>query len=142
MVLISLISAALVIFTSGIHFEIMTRTAALRGRYNLQRRLEVLALLVAALAAHLVGVAVYAFAYRWLHHHPDFGELAGRVTGGLVDYLYFSLSCYTTLGFGDIYATGDMRLVAGVEGLNGLVLIAWSASFTFLSFQRDLREGR
>ena len=28
-----------------------------------------------------------------------------------------------------------MRLVAGVESLNGLVLIGWSASFTYLTME-------
>ena len=47
--------------------------------------------------------------------------------------LRLSLACYTTLGFGDVYATSDLRIIAGLEGLNGLVLIAWSASLTFLA---------
>ncbi len=31
---------------------------------------------------------------------------------------------------------GDIRLLAGVEALTGLVLIAWTASFAFLQMQR------
>jgi Ion channel len=136
MILISFISVLLAVMTSGLHFEIMTRVAALRDRLAIPRRLEVLILLIAAFAAHVAGVLIYAVAYAWLHYHPDFGTLAGKFSGSVVDYVYFSLTCYTTLGFGDVYATGDMRLVSGIEGLNGLVLIAWSASFTFLSVQR------
>jgi hypothetical protein len=29
-----------------------------------------------------------------------------------------------------------MRLVSGVEALNGLLLIGWSASFTYLAMER------
>jgi hypothetical protein len=36
-----------------------------------------------------------------------------------------------------------MRFMAGVEGLVGLVLIGWSASFTYLEMQRywPTRDG-
>lgn len=44
----------------------------------------------------------------------------------------FSFSTYTTLGFGDIVATGPLRLLAGIEGITGLVLIAWTASFAYV----------
>jgi len=33
-----------------------------------------------------------------------------------------------------------MRLIAGAESLNGLVLIGWSASFTYLTMED--RQGR
>jgi hypothetical protein len=31
---------------------------------------------------------------------------------------------------------GSVRLLAGVEALNGLLLIAWSASFLYLEMER------
>jgi hypothetical protein len=34
-----------------------------------------------------------------------------------------------------------MRLIASVESLNGLVLIGWSASFTYLSMERFWQDG-
>ena len=45
------------------------------------------------------------------------------------------MAIYTTLGIGDLHPNGVMRLVAGVESLNGLVLIGWSASFTYLTME-------
>lgn len=33
---------------------------------------------------------------------------------------------------GDIVATGPLRLLAGIEGITGLVLIAWTASFAYV----------
>ena len=50
--------------------------------------------------------------------------------------LYFSLVTYTSLGYGDIAPLGPARLLAGIESLIGLGLIAWSASFTYLEMQR------
>lgn len=63
------------------------------------------------------------------------GSLAGHIEGGLLDYFYFSMATYTTLGIGDLHPSGVMRLVAGVESLNGLVFIGWSASFTYLTME-------
>lgn len=41
-----------------------------------------------------------------------------------VDTLHFSLVNYTSLGLGDIYPTGHLRFLAGVEPLNGFLLIS------------------
>ena len=49
------------------------------------------------------------------------------------------------MGFGDITPEGPLRLLTAAEALVGLVLITWSASFTFLimqhTWQRDDREA-
>jgi hypothetical protein len=43
---------------------------------------------------------------------------------------------YTSLGFGDFTPVGPIRLLAGAEALNGLLLIGWSASFTYISMEK------
>jgi uncharacterized membrane protein len=35
---------------------------------------------------------------------------------------------------------GAIRILAGVEALTGLVLVAWSASFAFLQMQRHWKQ--
>lgn len=32
---------------------------------------------------------------------------------------------------------GPLRLIVGIEALNGLLLITWSASFCYLNMQKD-----
>jgi hypothetical protein len=54
----------------------------------------------------------------------------------LADYLYFSYAAFTTVGFGDIVATGPMRLLAGMEALTGFVLITWTASYLYIEMSR------
>ena len=53
------------------------------------------------------------------------------------DIVYFSGSLYTSLGFGDIVPIGESRIFAVTEAVVGLVLIAWTASFTYLEMQRN-----
>jgi hypothetical protein len=40
------------------------------------------------------------------------------------------------------YPIGNLRLLASIETINGLLLIGWSTSFTFLGMQRYWDDGR
>ena len=53
----------------------------------------------------------------------------------LINCLYFSAETYTSLGFGDLTPVGPVRLLAGTEALNGLLLIGWSASYTTIAME-------
>ncbi|MEO5735621.1 MAG: ion channel [Rubrivivax sp.] len=64
------------------------------------------------------------------------GNLGGPTGFSLSTCLYVSAETCTSLGFGDITPHGPVRLLAGVEGLNGLLLIRWSASFTCICMER------
>ena len=64
------------------------------------------------------------------------GGFAGLPVESFQDCLYFSVVTYTSLGFGDQVPVSHARLIAGVEALNGLLLIGWSASFTYLAMER------
>lgn len=54
------------------------------------------------------------------------------VTGaesGLEPAVYFSLVCYTTLGFGDITLPVEWRLLSAMIGANGFLMFGWSTAF-------------
>ncbi|WP_309086614.1 ion channel [Chelativorans sp.] len=125
------ISAVLALVTVLLTYEVLNVAGALRRRFSLPRRLELLVLVAASIAVHLANIGLFALMYAWMSQYPELGTLAGEVTGEAGEFLYFSVACYTTIGFGEIYATGPMRIVAALEGLNGLVLITWSASFAY-----------
>ncbi|MBZ9874658.1 potassium channel family protein [Mesorhizobium sp. BR1-1-9] len=124
-------SAVLALVTVLMHYEVLNMTGALRRRFSLPMRVDLLLLITGAIAAHIAGVGLFAIVYAWMQSHTQYGSLMGEVTGGAEDFFYFSVACYTTLGFGEVYATGPMRIVAALEALNGLVLITWSASFVY-----------
>jgi hypothetical protein len=86
--------------------------------------------------AHLLEMLIYGLALRDLDGRPGFGELSGLEDGSLAEYFYFSVVTYTSLGYGDMVATGDLRILAGFEALNGILMIAWTGSFTFLIMHR------
>lgn len=68
----------------------------------------------------LHGLEIWAYAGLYLM----LGEFADVETA-----LYFSTSSFTTIGYGDVLLGQDRRLIAGLEGVNGFILIGWSTAF-------------
>lgn len=82
-------------------------------------------------ALHLAEIGLYAAAYAVGVNALDLGALHGAVAASGLDCFYFAAETYLTLGYGDVVPTGALRLVASVEPLNGLLLLAWTVAFLF-----------
>ena len=82
------------------------------------------------IGSHLVQIILFAFYYYMsFQSNPEQNLFEGNLSGNFSDFFYYSINCYTTLGTGDIFANGPMRIATGLEALIGLVLIAWTATF-------------
>ncbi|MGB1923168.1 MAG: ion channel [Alcanivorax sp.] len=134
----SMVSLAMVLTTVTLHYWTLAGLSALLKRWP-DFRGEILLVVMVMFVAHMVEVTLYAWVYLILDQGDTAMNLAGAVDGSFLDHLYFSTACYTSLGLGDLYPLGTLRLIAGVEALNGLILITWSASFAFLVMQRRWR---
>lgn len=99
-------------------------------------RAKVLVAMVGAMGSHLVQIALFASAYYLLRDRFGLGQFGGAFQDVFTSFLYFSAETYTSLGFGDIYPIGQLRLVTGIEALTGLLMISWTASFTYLEMRR------
>lgn len=130
------ICAALVLATTLLHYEYLRGLSALLPRWQTSGRVRVLAGILAVFVAHTMEIILYGAAYYLLRDKFDLGNFSGHFTDTLSTFLYFSAETYTSLGFGDIYPIGPLRLVCGIETLNGLLLIGWSASFTYVFMER------
>jgi hypothetical protein len=130
-----LVALVLVTATVLLHYELLQFAAGLPERLTFPTRSRILVVIAVVLAAHVIEAALYAFAYYVMQTYLDLGKLAGHLEGDFLDFFYFSIATYTTLGIGDLHPAGVMRVVAGIEALNGLVLIGWSASFTYLTME-------
>ncbi len=53
-----------------------------------------------------------------------------------VNSIYFSLTTYSSLGYGDVIPTGAIKLLAGTEALAGLLLIGWTAAYLYMTMER------
>lgn len=128
------VSILLVLITVGVHYEMLAFGSRWLGKMPTTPCVRVLFAVLLTLCAHFVEVVLFAVGWYYLLA-ADLAALSGVVSGP-TDVLYFSLVTYTSLGYGDISPLGPARLLAGIESLIGLGLIAWSASFTYLEMQR------
>jgi hypothetical protein len=142
MSLVTAVSIGLVITTVILHYEALRLVSGVIPRLAMPPRSRILVVLAAVFLAHIAEISLYAVVYYLLQTRFGAGSLSGLVEGDGLDYFYFSIAMFTTLGTGDLVVTGPMRLIAGIESLNGLVLIGWSASFTYLSMERFWEDHR
>jgi hypothetical protein len=133
--------AVLVPLTVFTHYEVLRGLSILVPKLKTPPHSRVLVVVLGILFAHSVEIGFYALAYYLLVRY-GVGTIGGEFSGTALDVLYFSATTYTTLGVGDLFPHGAIRLVVGVEGLNGFVLIGWSASFTYYAMQRFWDDHR
>jgi len=136
MLSVFLVNSLVVIVAVVTHYEFLFRLTQLLPKLNVRHRFRIVLGVCGALLAHAVEVWVFAFAYYLMHRSGTWGQLSGNFDGSLLDCVYFSFTTFTTLGFGDIEPSGSIRFLTGIEGLTGLVLISWTASFLFVEMQR------
>lgn len=84
---------------------------------------------------HLLEIALFGIAYYVEADILQSGTLESTHEKVVRNYFYFSIATYTSLGLGDIFPTGTLRLLAGLEVLTGLLMIGWSASFIYVEMR-------
>lgn len=135
-----ILNTLLVAIAVLIHFEALNQLSILIPKLSIRHRLRVLIGVFGAILAHVIEIWVFAFGYYFMIGQPGFGALLGSFNHSLMDCAYFSFLSFTTLGFGDIIATGDIRFLAGLEALTCLVLITWTASFMFIEMEKQWKD--
>lgn len=131
-----LISLILMAATIAIHYETLRFASARITHMHVAPRERIILVLTAALISHLIQVLIYAIAFLALEGWGDFGTIDGKRGHDFEDAFYFSITSYTTLGIGDLYPTGPLRIISGIEALNGLVMVGWTASMTYLYMEK------
>ncbi|MFZ5661681.1 MAG: potassium channel family protein [Pseudomonadota bacterium] len=135
---VTLVGEALAV---AVHYEGLT---ALGRRFGTRRerpsRRTVLKMIFGLLALHVVEIWLFGFAYWGLMAVEGTGDIAGAHEVGLFDAVYLSAITFTTVGFGDLAPVGPIRFLSGSQALTGLLLITWSASFTYLEMSRHWRD--
>ncbi len=55
--------------------------------------------------------------------------------------LYFSLVTFTTVGYGDVVIETEWKLLAGLEAINGIMMVGWSTALMFSYLQVILKKN-
>jgi voltage-gated potassium channel len=93
---------------------------------GIRRRVRMLIRLVSLLLIlHLLEMAVWATAYY-----------AGRVLPDVETALYYSLTSYTTVGYGDVIPPVSWRLLGPIEAIVGVLMLGWSTSIIVAAVHR------
>jgi len=69
---------------------------------------------------HMVEIVIWAALYFGRSLFPNFETS-----------LYFSITSYTTIGFGDVLLPPAWRMLGGIEAVNGVLLCGLSTAFVF-----------
>lgn len=77
-----------------------------------------LSLVLGLFVLHGIEIWAYAFVYLLLDALPT-----------LSDAVYFSTITYATTGYDDDGFAETWRMVAAIEGVNGIILLGWSTAF-------------
>ena len=131
------LNGSLIALAVFIHYETLYTLASHLPRLTfIAPRYRVLLGVFAILIAHAVEIWAFALGYLAMIE-LGLGSLFGMTTNNLLsDCVYLSWVSFTTVGFGDVVPSGDLRFLPGLEALTGLVLITWSASFLFIEMQK------
>lgn len=130
MIIQLVVSTLMVVITVIIHgggLAILERV--LRGEVQMERAHHIpalslrammftLGLVLALFVLHGIEIWLYAFLF----------EALGAVTD-LETAVYYSTISYSGIGYDDRYIAAPWRLVAAIEGINGLLLLGWSTAF-------------
>ena len=102
----------------GLRSEVQAERAHHLSAMSLRKMLFTLALVIGLFTLHGVEIWLYAFLYEAL-----------SAVDTLETAVYFSTISYAGIGFDDRYIKPAWRLVAAIEGINGLLLLGWSTAF-------------
>jgi ion channel len=136
MIVATMLAASLVIVTFLFHFWVLRWLSGNMARIAMTAGVRIMVIVFTALAAHLVEVGLYAGAYALGDRVLALGSFGGLTVAERLDYFYFSIVSYTSLGLGDVFPSDHLRFITGVEALNGLLLITWSGSFIYIAMGR------
>ena len=121
-----LLGTLIIIMTVVIHtFGLITitkATSALTARFRMHgRRSRIVAMITVMMG--LFGV-ITAEIWLWAAFYMMLGVFADLPTA-----LYFSITTFATVGFGDVVPNEHWRILTALEGVNGFLLIGWSTAY-------------
>jgi hypothetical protein len=134
LIALGVMGICLVIHVTGI---ILISDALVRQRQRIEERIGfaysaclLIMVFTALITLHLSETVIWAAFYSWNGLFHDFETS-----------LYFSLSSYTTAGYGEVLLPRSWRLLGTIEAISGVLLCGLSAAFLFAIVNALFRFG-
>lgn len=140
--LASAVCIALIVVSVVVFYEVLAHLWLFLPRIEGKPRSQIMLTILATFVGHTLVVWLFGLTYYALAHYTQFGELGGVEEQHVLNYIYFSGVTYSSLGLGDVYPKGDMRLMIAVEAILGLILIGWSITITYFTTEKYLIHKR
>lgn len=134
----SLICLVLIVVSTMVFYEILARIWLLLPRLEGRSELQIILTILATFVGHTIIIWMFGITYYLLTNYGGFGALEGQHNQYFIDYIYFSGVTYSSLGLGDIYPSGDLRLMIAVEAILGLIMIGWTITITYFATEKYL----
>ncbi|PPE73376.1 two pore domain potassium channel family protein [Solimonas fluminis] len=135
-------TVTLVALSVVLHFEGMDALSRSIGNWRVPTRARMVLVVFFLIGLHSVEIWMFGIGIHGLSGMPGLQAPRHLPPLKLLDTIYLSAITYTTVGYGDLVPHGPLRLVLASEALTGLVMITWSASFTYLEMERYWRPQR
>jgi hypothetical protein len=139
------ISGLLVVITVIVHYDVMLNISDRLlpwAQQRLRGRRVMILIVVALMLGHIAEIWLFAFSYHVMLGLRGFGTISGGFDGDLNSLLYFSAVNYTSLADNHLHPEGALRYLAASETLAGMIMITWSASFTFIKMEQIWKTHR
>ncbi len=138
----ALISVALIVFCVRVFYEILVHVWTWLPKVEGRPGLQVVLTMLAAFMGHTIAVWAFGVVYYLFASHLGFGSLEGKIDHHLLDYVYFSVICYSSLGLSNVYPVGGLQMLVGIESILGLILTGWTVTFTYIVTEKYLIHRR
>ncbi len=133
---ILIIAFLTMLVATGFFYECMCLLLRFISHFKFSPRGLLYTLITGFFLAHGLTIILYAMIYWMLVHWFGYEQLSGLVNNHYLSYLYYSATTYSSLGVGDVFSAGGLRFITGLQAINGLILIAWSATVAYFSIQK------
>lgn len=118
------------------HYFCLVLLGNLSSVLKIAEKPKIAVLVIGALFANFTEIAIFGIA-SYLLAELSYGTLMyGNEIATLSEHIYFSMTNFSTLGMGDVIPSGQIRFLAGVESIVGMVLVTWTASFLYAEMQQ------
>jgi hypothetical protein len=144
---------ALLVVTVLTHYQGLRIISGIVEVVKISPHARMVIVVFGVIVVHTVEIATHAVGYMVADRIAGMGDFVGLhdslisetvlsavpragLSLSFYDYFYFSAETFASLGLGDIYPIGNLRMMASFEVLSGLILIGWSASFTYIAMRK------